>query len=41
MLDEGVYLAPSAYEAGFLSIKHDAQVIEKMLAATKAAFAKI
>jgi glutamate-1-semialdehyde 2,1-aminomutase len=41
MLDEGVYLAPSAYEAGFLSIKHDAQVIEKMLAATKVAFAKI
>jgi len=41
MLDEGVYLAPSAYEAGFLSIKHDAQVIDKMLAATKAAFAKI
>ena len=41
MLDEGVYLAPSAYEAGFLSIQHDAQVIEKMLAATKAAFAKI
>lgn len=37
MLDEGVYLAPSAYEAGFLSIKHDAQVIEKMLAATKVA----
>jgi len=41
MLDEGVYLAPSAYEAGFLSIKHDAQVIDKMLAATKVAFAKI
>ena len=41
MLDEGVYLAPSAYEAGFLSIQHDAQVIDKMLAATKAAFAKI
>ena len=40
MLDEGVYLAPSAYEAGFLSIQHDAQVIDKMLAATRAAFAK-
>lgn len=41
MLDEGVYLAPSAYEAGFLSIKHDAPIIEKMLTATKKAFAKI
>ena len=41
MLDEGVYLAPSAYEAGFLSIQHEGAVIEKMLAATKAAFAKI
>ena len=41
MLDEGVYLAPSAYEAGFLSIQHEGVVIERMLAATKAAFAKI
>ena len=41
MLEEGVYLAPSAYEAGFLSIQHDAGVIEKMLAATQKAFAKI
>ena len=41
MLDEGVYLAPSAYEAGFLSIKHDAPIIEIMLAATKKAFSKI
>lgn len=41
MLDEGVYLAPSAYEAGFLSIKHDAPIIEKMLTATKKAFTKI
>ena len=41
MLDEGVYLAPSAYEAGFLSIQHEGIVIERMLAATKAAFAKI
>jgi glutamate-1-semialdehyde 2,1-aminomutase len=41
MLDEGVYLAPSAYEAGFLSIQHDASIIETMLDATKKAFAKI
>ena len=41
MLDEGVYLAPSAYEAGFLSIQHDDAVIAKMLEATQKAFAKI
>jgi glutamate-1-semialdehyde 2,1-aminomutase len=41
MLDEGVYLAPSAYEAGFLSIEHNDAVIEKMLAAAKVAFSKI
>ncbi len=41
MLDEGVYLAPSAYEAGFLSIQHDDVVIAKMLEATQKAFAKI
>jgi glutamate-1-semialdehyde 2,1-aminomutase len=41
MLDEGVYLAPSAYEAGFLSIEHNDAVIEKMLVAAKAAFSKI
>jgi glutamate-1-semialdehyde 2,1-aminomutase len=41
MLDEGVYLAPSAYEAGFLSIEHNDAVIEKMLSAAKVAFSKI
>jgi glutamate-1-semialdehyde 2,1-aminomutase len=41
MLDEGVYLAPSAYEAGFLSIQHDDAVIDEMLAAAKKAFQKI
>ena len=41
MLDHGVYLAPSAYEAGFLSITHDERVIEEMLSAAKKAFKKI
>lgn len=41
MLDEGVYLAPSAYEAGFLSIAHDDAVIDEMLIAAKRAFAKL
>lgn len=36
MLQEGVYLAPSAFEAGFVSIAHDEQVIaETLLAAEK------
>jgi glutamate-1-semialdehyde 2,1-aminomutase len=31
MLSKGVYLAPSAFEAGFMSIKHDNAAIEKTL----------
>ena len=41
MLDQGVYLAPSAYEAGFLSITHDEQIIDQILAASEVAFNKI
>ncbi len=39
MLDEGVYLAPSAFEAGFVSAQHDDAVIAATLAAAKNAFA--
>lgn len=39
MLDQGVYLAPSQFEAGFLSIGHTAEVIDATLAALPAAFA--
>ena len=39
MLDRGVYLAPSAFEAGFVSIAHDAGVIDASLAAAHEAFA--
>jgi glutamate-1-semialdehyde 2,1-aminomutase len=38
MLARGVYLAPSPYEAGFVSAAHDAAVIEETLAAAKDAF---
>jgi glutamate-1-semialdehyde 2,1-aminomutase len=31
MLDRGVYLAPSAYEAGFISSMHDKKVIDQAL----------
>jgi glutamate-1-semialdehyde 2,1-aminomutase len=38
MLARGVYLAPSAFEAGFVSIAHDEQVIAETHAAARAAF---
>ena len=39
MLDEGIYLAPSAFEAGFLSATHGPAEIEATLAAARRAFA--
>lgn len=41
MLDEGVYFAPSAYEAGFVSSTHDDAVIDATLAAARRAFAAL
>lgn len=41
MLDEGVYLAPSAFEAGFVSVQHDDAVINATVAAARKAFACI
>ncbi len=41
MLDEGVYLAPSAYEAGFVSAAHTAADIELTIAAARRVFEKI
>ncbi len=38
MLAQGVYLAPSAYEAGFVSSAHSAEDIEQTLAAAQQAF---
>ncbi|MEO8367444.1 MAG: aspartate aminotransferase family protein, partial [Pseudoxanthomonas sp.] len=38
MLEGGVYLAPSAYEAGFMSSAHDAAIIEATLEAARSAF---
>ncbi|HXA47477.1 MAG TPA: glutamate-1-semialdehyde 2,1-aminomutase, partial [Burkholderiaceae bacterium] len=39
MLDHGVYLAPSAFEAGFVSAQHDDAIIEETLAAARKSFA--
>jgi len=41
MLDEGVYLAPSAYEAGFTSIAHDNEVVNAIIAAAESSFKKL
>ena len=41
MLNRGVYLAPSAYEAGFLSIQHQGEPIAQILKAAEEAFAEI
>ncbi|HAD48483.1 MAG TPA: aspartate aminotransferase family protein, partial [Idiomarina sp.] len=39
MLEQGVYLAPSAFEGGFMSAAHTEQDINDTLAAVKKAFA--
>jgi len=41
MLDEGVYLAPSSFEAGFVSTAHGEAEIEFTLAAADRCFAKL
>jgi len=41
MLDRGVYLAPSAYEAGFVSAAHGDEEIDKTLAAAQSVFATL
>jgi glutamate-1-semialdehyde 2,1-aminomutase len=41
MLAEGVYVAPSQFEAGFLSTAHDESIIEETLAAARRVFRAI
>jgi len=41
MLDEGVYLAPSAFEAGFVSAAHEEAVLDETLAAAERVFARL
>jgi glutamate-1-semialdehyde 2,1-aminomutase len=40
MLDEGVYLAPSQFEAGFISTAHTDELIERTIEAARVAFKK-
>ncbi|MFP4648583.1 MAG: glutamate-1-semialdehyde 2,1-aminomutase [Halorhodospira sp.] len=41
MLEEGVYLAPAAFEAGFVSLAHDETAVQETLDAAERAFARV
>ena len=41
MLDQGIYLAPSAFEAGFVSAAHSNDDIDATITAARKAFGKI
>ncbi|MCS7259812.1 MAG: glutamate-1-semialdehyde 2,1-aminomutase [Anaerolineae bacterium] len=41
MLEQGVYLAPSQFEAGFVSLAHDDMVIESTITAARWAFQQV
>ncbi|TCL06569.1 glutamate-1-semialdehyde 2,1-aminomutase [Sodalis ligni] len=41
MLDEGIYLAPSAYEAGFMSLAHSHEDIDRTVDAARRSFARL
>jgi glutamate-1-semialdehyde 2,1-aminomutase len=41
MLDEGVYLAPSQFEAAFVSVMHTDDIIERTIEAARKAFARV
>ena len=41
MLEEGVYFAPSAFEAGFMSVAHSEEDIRNTVDAARRVFAKL
>ena len=41
MLDRGLYMAPSSFEAGFVSIAHSETDIEQTLAIAREAFEEV
>ena len=41
MLDQGIYLAPSAFEAAFVTLAHGAAEVDETLAAARRAFRKV
>jgi glutamate-1-semialdehyde 2,1-aminomutase len=40
MLAEGVYLAPSQFEAAFISLAHTDELLDRTIEAARSAFAK-
>jgi glutamate-1-semialdehyde 2,1-aminomutase len=41
MLEEGVYLAPSQFEAAFISVRHTDGIIEQTIEAGRRAFKRL
>jgi glutamate-1-semialdehyde 2,1-aminomutase len=41
MLDEGVYLPPSQFEAAFFGVTHTEEIVNQTIEAARRAFAKI
>lgn len=41
MLDEGIYLAPSAFEAGFMSVAHSQEDIQRTISAARRCMSKL
>jgi len=41
MLKEGVYLAPSQFEAAFVSLAHTDEIIERTIEAARRAFERL
>ena len=41
MLEKGVYLAPSQYEAGFMSLSHSEEDVDRTIAAAKEVMASL
>jgi glutamate-1-semialdehyde 2,1-aminomutase len=41
MLEEGVYLAPSAFEAGFVSAAHTDEILNQTVAIAEQVFAQL
>lgn len=41
MLEQGVYFAPSAFEAGFVSLEHTTEVLDKVLKAAQVVFPQL
>lgn len=41
MLEKGIYLAPSTYEAGFMSLAHTEEDVDNTIAAAKEVMATL